>query len=462
MPDDTIGDLARQDLYPDETQMQPPQNAVGGLTPEDWMMSGQQPPAATYDYVPPQSWLQKAGDLARRDVATYQQGGVPAMMGQLAEDSSGEQDLAGGFGGNIRSVKAPFVEGVGAAVGRALSPEVRSAPGTLFDYSNIHDVPDVRQYDLPRYEPPRGVSERVQDLVGNKKVEQLMQDQIQKGADINAQTFYYNEPLREAFVSELGKKKGEPAFARYMDYVAATSPRSDVETNARNASYYYWLEKQGLPVPEKGGVNPQPYGHMAQNLHRENASNIRSGEYFDPYANPKPLSFSQNLQGNFAPVTVDAHAFKLPAMLSRDPEFLAGSLKLEKGQPTINPTKMYEGGDLSMRDAVKQPVYWAARPNRNEYGAMEQYYKRLAADAGMTPAQTQAAAWAGGGDITGLGSVAGDPFMRSVENRAIKTAAERGITPAEALSQMMRGKAPLLGLGGAAVMGNLAKQDDYQ
>lgn len=100
-----MGELARSDLYPDETQMQPPQNAVGGLTPEDWMMSGQQPPAATYDYVPPQSWLQKAGDLARRDVATYQQGGVPAMMGQLAEDSSGEQDLAGGFGGNIKGVE---------------------------------------------------------------------------------------------------------------------------------------------------------------------------------------------------------------------------------------------------------------------------------------------------------------------------------------------------------------------
>jgi hypothetical protein len=105
MPD-TIGELARQDLYPDERYMQPPQNAVGGLTPEDWMMSGQQPPAATYDYVPPQSWLQKAGDLARRDVATYQQGGVPAMMGQLAEDSSGEQDLAGGFGGNIKGVES--------------------------------------------------------------------------------------------------------------------------------------------------------------------------------------------------------------------------------------------------------------------------------------------------------------------------------------------------------------------
>ena len=202
--------------------------------------------------------------------------------------------------------------------------------GSLFDYSKIRQVPDVKQFDLPRYEPPRGVSERVEKIVGNKKVQQQMLDLIEKGKGMNAETFYYNEPLREAFVSELGKKKGQTEFARYMDYVAGTSPRSDVETNARNASYYYWLEKQGLPVPEKGGVNPQPYGHMAQNLHRENAAKIRSGEYFDYINNPKPMSFSQNLQGNLQPVTVDAHAFKLPGMLAKDPNFLAGSVKLEK------------------------------------------------------------------------------------------------------------------------------------
>jgi hypothetical protein len=134
-----MGELARSDLYPDESQMQPPANAPGGLTPEDWMLSGQQPPQATYDYVPPQSWLQKAGDLARRDVATYQQGGVPAMMGQLAEDSSGEQDLAGGFGGNIKGVEgklgaladlAPHAPPFYSAVERAVQDaKQNTAPG---------------------------------------------------------------------------------------------------------------------------------------------------------------------------------------------------------------------------------------------------------------------------------------------------------------------------------------------
>jgi hypothetical protein len=342
---------------------------------------------------------------------------------------------------------------------------IKKGARALFDYSKIHEVPDVKQFGLDRYDPPRGVSSRVEDLIGNKRVEQKMLDIMDKGrSELKGDTFYYNEPLRQAFTDELGKKQGQSSFARYMDYVAGTSPRSKVPENARNASYYYTLEKRGLPLPD---VNPQPYGHMAQDLHRLNAEKIRSGEYLDPIRNPKPLSFSQNLQGNFEPGTIDAHAFKLPAMLSKDPRFISGSIKLEKGMPTINPSKMLASGEISMKDALQRPVYWASKPNANEYGAMEQYYQRLSRELGMAPAQGQGSAWAKGGEITGLGSVAGDPFMRAVENRVNITAAERGLSPAEALSQMIRGKAPLLGIGGAAataapgVMGGLASQENY-
>lgn len=342
---------------------------------------------------------------------------------------------------------------------------IKKGVGSLFDYSKIHEVPDVRQYDLERYEPKRGVSERVQDLVSNKRVRRQMLEMMEKGRDeLKGDTFYYNEPLREAFMAELGKDKGQQSFARYMDYVAGTSPRSKVPENARNASYYYTLERQGLPLPDK---NPQPYGHMAQDLHRLNAEKIRSGEYFDLINNPKPLSFSQNLQGNYQPGTIDAHALKLPAMLSKDPRFLAGSVKLEKGQPTINPTKMFESGEISMRDALKRPVFWTSKPNPNEYAAMERYYQGLAREVGMAPAQGQGSAWAQGGEMTGLGSVAGDPFMRAVENRANITADARGISPAEALSQFIRGNKPLLGIAGAGaavapgVMGELAAQENY-
>lgn len=467
--DGIMGQLADMSEYQPGDFPDPPPDTFG----QRWNALRQAAPADAFEAAAQRTRAPYRGAIEREGTSN---------LGPLAEDLAPQEPWQWGLmfatpGASLvgRAVAAvpPAARALAAAGAFALQPsEAEAKPKmgdvlkTLFDYSKVHDVPDVKQFDLPRYDPPRGVSERVQELMKNRSVQNQMLDYIQKGKDINAQTFYYNEPLRQAFVSELGKKEGSPAFQRYMDYVAATSPRSDVETNARNASYYYGLERRGEPVPPQGGVNPQPYGHMAQNLHRENAEKIRSGEYFDVTKNPKPLSFSQNLQGNFDPVTVDAHAFKLPAMLARDPEFIAGSIKLEKGQPTINPSKMLASGDITMEDAFKRPVYWAGKPNANEYGAMEQYYKRLAAEAGMTPAQTQAAAWAGGGKITGLESVAGDPFMRSVENRAIKTAAERGISPAEALSQMMRGKAPLLGTAagvplGAGMMGSLADQGNY-
>jgi len=476
-----MGGLAAMDQYDPDVDFAPPRSTFAQRFPEaNWTLPSPPPDrdaseAAAYRLARPyaKANLVRMGENPLPEYAESMAPKEPWQWGMMLAAPGSSL-----VGQGIRLIP-PTARALGAAAGFTLglpgvsdkaegaSLKLPKKVGELFDYSRIRDVPDVKQFDLPRYDPPRGVSERVEDLVKNKRVQNQMLDYIQKGKDINAETFYYNEPLRQAFIDELGKKEGPKGFQRYMDYVAATSPRSDVETNARNASYYYMLEKQGLPVPPQGGVNPQPYGHMAQNLHRENAEKIRSGEYFNVVNNPKPLSFSQNLQGNFAPVTVDAHAFKLPAMLARDPNFIAGSIKLEKGQPTINPSKMLESGEITMKDALQRPVYWASKPNPNEYGAMEQYYKRLAAEAGMTPAQVQAAAWAGGGKLTGLESVAGDPFMRSVENRAIKTAAERGISPAEALSQMMRGKAPLLGFGGAAVLGpgymsGLATQDEYR
>jgi hypothetical protein len=108
MPDDTIGDLARQDLYPDERGFQPPPNPVD-LPPEayaslgggDLGLLGQKGLAGLFGG---QSWLQKAQDLGAKDIANYQTGGVPAVIGSLA-DTSDAQDLAGGFGGNIKGVE---------------------------------------------------------------------------------------------------------------------------------------------------------------------------------------------------------------------------------------------------------------------------------------------------------------------------------------------------------------------
>jgi hypothetical protein len=331
-------------------------------------------------------------------------------------------------------------------------------PGSLFDYSRLGEVPKVSQFDLPRYTPPRGVPQRTLDITNDPTVRSKMLDVISEGQKMGGANWYNAEPLREAFNAELGKG-GDAAFRKYMDMVAATSPRSDVGSNVRNASYYYGRAASGEPMPAVGDKNPQPYGHMAQKLHQMNANRV-AGPGWDPLNNPKPASFVENLVGNQQPATVDTHAFRLPAILARDPRFLETAFQVNKDAPKQNIQKMLERGEVSIDDAANRAAWWQAQPKENEYAAMEKYYQSLGKDLGLTPAQTQASAWVGGGKLTGLASDESKPFLRFFEDRLNLTAEKRGETPKQTLKKFIRGKEPLLTV--PPVLGALAAQDDYQ
>lgn len=344
--------------------------------------------------------------------------------------------------------------GGGAQVGRPehfkkggeVDPSYAEDPG-LFDLSSLHETPKVKQFDLPRNVPARGVPPRVSDLMTNKDVFDKAMEVIHKGRQLGGERWYNADPLRLAFMKENGPEKGDQMFRKYMDFVAATSPRSEVGANVRNASYYFARHASGHGLPEVGEKNPQPYGHLAQRLHQMNAHRV-AGEGWDPLNNPKPASFAQNLMGNQAPATVDTHAFRLPAMLSRDPRFLETSFQSSPDKPKQNIQKMVESGELSPEDAAKRAAYWQAMPKENEYGAMEQYYKRLAQESGITPAQAQAAAWVGGGHLTGLASDESKPFMGFMQDRIMKTAGDTNMEPKDVLQKFVRGEMPLRASGG--------------
>lgn len=344
--------------------------------------------------------------------------------------------------------------GGGAQVGRPehfkkggeVDPSYAEDPG-LFDLSSLHETPKVKQFDLPRNVPARGVPPRVSDLMSNKDVFDKAMEVIHKGRQLGGERWYNADPLRLAFMKENGPEKGDQMFRKYMDFVAATSPRSEVGANVRNASYYFARHAAGHGLPEVGEKNPQPYGHLAQRLHQMNAHRV-AGEGWDPLNNPKPASFAQNLMGNQAPATVDTHAFRLPAILSRDPRFLETSFQSSPDKPKQNIQKMVESGELSPEDAAKRAAYWQAMPKENEYGAMEGYYKRLAQESGITPAQAQAAAWVGGGHITGLASDESKPFMGFMQDRIMKTAGDTNMEPKDVLQKFVRGEMPLRASGG--------------
>ena len=261
------------------------------------------------------------------------------------------------------------------------------------------------------------------------------------------------QPLREAWQAELGDKAGAEAFRRYIDFVSATSVRSSVPENVRNASYYYMLDRQGKVIKpwDEAPGNPKPYGHMAQQNQRRGAVDVQQGNW-DVINNPKPPSFAENLSGNLWPVTVDAHATKLPAMSIGDPRWLLTSLKQEKDAPTIAPQKLVTSGEVSMRDALKQPTWWAGLPNKNEYGALENdLWRDIALKKGLAPAQGQAGGWTGGSKLTGNKSSSlenAPPLLREVEDRVILTADAYGLPRQEVLRRFMRGEMSLLSAGG--------------
>ena len=348
---------------------------------------------------------------------------------------------------------------------RRVQDEIAAGPkgaGPL-DLSTQRMVPQVEQRPLERYTPPRGVSPRMQDVLANPDIQRGIEKSMEAGKGVA--DWYHTEPVRQAFVKELGPEQGEAAFKRYMDTVAATSPRSDVPTNIRNASYYY---AGGDPA----GKNPYPYGHVAQNLHKQNVETI-TGKGWDPLQNPKPASFAENLRGNLEPVTVDTHAFRNIGMRTGDPRFLEtqvqvpykgggseasmakrfGEVRKGKGVDQIvvyRPQQLVKEGKLTMKEAQKIPTFWAGKPKDNEYAAAENLFRQAGNKIGFRPADAQAAAWSGAGQMTGLGTVGTHTFNELFNERVLFTARMRGQDPKKTLSDFITGKKPLLEIGGAA------------
>jgi hypothetical protein len=101
-------------------------------------------------------------------------------------------------------------------------------------------------------------------------------------------------------------------------------------------------------------------------------------------------------------------------MLKQDPRWLNG-----EGKAALN-----SGTDIGT--LAQDPKWWEASPGANEYGHLEQWWKGMANEMGITPAQAQAGSWVGGGHITGLGSDENKTFIDFMNDRGNLTAQKTG------------------------------------
>lgn len=300
-------------------------------------------------------------------------------------------------------------------------------------------------------------NERTQELLDNPAARRAVERNMMRGDAMGMREWYGTRPLYEAAM-EAGQTPEE--FARMMQHLSSASQRSPVPGQIKRGSATWVADKQGLLTPDAPDYKlPPGYGSLAQKDIIKRAYEIAAGEGLDE--TKKLGRFYNNLMGNLEPVTVDVMALRGPIMATKDPNWLATQLReksnLTGDVTTHRPREMFDSGEMSIKEALQRPGFWEAAPKGAEYGAFEDFYRKIAAKRGMAPAEGQAVAWYGSGSEAGL-RTAPRTFMQAVEDRIIDTAGKRNETYQQVLADFLRGKKPLMGVGAGVGLG--ANQDD--
>jgi hypothetical protein len=278
----------------------------------------------------------------------------------------------------------------------------------LYDMFDMSAVPDVPQQAMERYVPPRGMPPNLEGLLTSETASRLS-DYAKAGEQVGGREWYNTEPLRYAFQDILGPEAGASQYGRFFDIVAATSPRSRVDSNIRRASYLYNRDAQGLPIA--GLTNPDlppGYGHLAHNTQDQLLADLQRSGQFSSMNRPKTSSFAENLKGNQSPMTIDTHNFSAVV------------------------------GDPSFKKS----------PSKTQYKYLEDFQSEIADKLNMTPAQYQASVWMGAG--TGVADAR--PFMQVFDDVLTRTAERDKKTKGQVLKDFIEGKAPLYSFAGAGTL----------
>jgi hypothetical protein len=328
-----------------------------------------------------------------------------------------------------RDVNAPeggtdfTLQGGNRALGSVQGPPI--SQGRLFDYSRLHEVPQVEQRDLPRYQSEHGVPDHIRALDSPEILDRL--DQFARiGLERGGHKAFNIEPLRRHYIAQLGPEKAQAAFKQLTDFMGAVSPVSTDLATLRNASYYDWLAKQGIPLPNpvwdaaKGRPElpkplPPPYGHFKEGLHAQKVNEVVQQGGLDAIKNPKLGSIAENFSGNLNPIGIDRHIVRA----------------------------------LGATDSRGRPIDILPRSG---YAFLEPILQQRAAKMGLAPAQYQGAIRAGAAELTGLRSL--DPMLVTLRKRIALTAARDRISEVEVLRRFIEHGYPLASI--VAVAGTQA------
>ena len=351
------------------------------------------------------------------------------------------------------------------------------APGAIFD--NLADA-------YPRNPDPTAAlpkNDRARVLVDRREeIAEALARRIEATGQMDADTryFYHSDgPLYRAAINAGLSDEGAQAYLRDLsNNIAATSPRTQVEDNLRNATLVMAKDAQGVPFRDvigsgttrpdgTAGISERGYPMMTGSggIHGNLLDDVAETGTINTLTNPKPATFGPNLAGNRSGVTVDTHAIRgtLQTLNEIEPGAVPEGFILPQhrdayaADPTILTPDMI---DDTLANQMVGPRGDTTRM-QTEYPVFADIWHDAADRLGVSPAEAQSMGWFGFGDQTNLGSARATP-VDIFDERLSVTAQALGVPVDEAARLVFNRQVPLLGVGGLGLLGVAAGSQPAQ
>jgi hypothetical protein len=306
------------------------------------------------------------------------------------------------------------------------------------------------------------------------EIAEALADRIRATGQMDADTryFYHTDgPVyRAARAAGLSDKEAADYLKDLGDYVAATSPRTKVEENLRNASLVMAKQNQGIPFRDiigsgTGGISEKGYPMMTGKggIHGLLLDDVIERGGMNVANNPKPSNFGPNIAGNRSGVTVDTHAIRgtLQTLNEMEPGSVPDGFILPKfkEQYTKDPSTLTPDMiDDTLAGQMIGPK-GATTKAQTEYPVFADIWHKAADRLGVSPAEAQSMGWFGFGDQTNLGSARKTP-VDIFDERIDVTAKALGTSPEKVAEGVFRRQIPLLGVGGLGLLGAYPSQEE--
>lgn len=324
---------------------------------------------------------------------------------------------------------------------------------------------------------PLPLGDRARTLVeGRSEIASALARRIEESGQMDANTryFYHSDgPLyRAALRAGLTPEEASSWLNDFGNVFAATSPRTEVEFNLRNATSALAKEAAGIPHrtivgPGSGGISEAGYPMMTGpgGIHGKLLDEVFSGRGIDTSTNTKPYFFGNNMVGNRSGVTVDTHAIRgtLQTLNQIEPGAVPEGYILPEFRDAYraDPTTLTPNMISDTIGTQKIGPKGARIDAQTEYPVFADIFHDAGGLLGVSPAETQSMAWFGFGDETNLAS-APKTVSEVFDDRLDVTAQLLNLPVDEAASRVFRRQIPLLGAGGAAALAAMPGEADAQ